>query len=75
MREIDMIFTPMVAQSSDEASLTMTARFAVCEGVEVLAAEEPPELPDPPPHADRSIAAMLSDNSLDESDIITLSMS
>jgi hypothetical protein len=75
MRAIDMIFTPMVAQSSDEASLTITARFAVAVGVDVLAAEEPPELPDPPPQADRSIAAMLSDNSRDESDIITLSMS
>jgi hypothetical protein len=37
---------------------------------------EPPELPDPPPpHASRSIAAMHSDNTRVELDIITHSMS
>jgi hypothetical protein len=75
MSAIDMILTPMVAQSSDEASLTITASFAVC-GVEVdVLVVEPPELSDPPPHADRSTAAMLSDNSRDELDIITHSLS
>jgi hypothetical protein len=66
----------MVAQSSDEASLTMTATFPVC-GVELdVLVVEPPELPDPPPpHADRSTAVMLSDNSRDELDIITRSPS
>jgi hypothetical protein len=74
MSAIDMIFTPMVAQSSDEASLTITGTFAVC-GVEVVVlVVEPPELSDPP-HADRSTAAMLSDNSRDELDIITHSLS
>ena len=44
---IDRTFTPMVAQSSDEASLTITARFAVCVGVEVVVpTAEPPELSD-----------------------------
>jgi hypothetical protein len=72
-----MIFTPMVAQSSDEASLTITARFAVCVEVEVgvLTAEPPEELSDPPPHAARRVAAMLSDNARVELDIITHSMS
>ena len=51
MSAIDMILTPMVAQSSEEASLTITARFAVCVVVEVdvLLTAEPPELSDPPP--------------------------
>jgi hypothetical protein len=70
MRAIDMILTPMVAQSSAEASLTITARFAVCVVVEVdvLMAAEPPELSDPLPQADKR-TAMLSDNSRDELDI------
>jgi hypothetical protein len=72
MSAIDMIFTPMVAQSSDEASLTITARFAVCVAVEVvvLAAEPPEELPDPPPQAARSMAALQSDSARVELDII-----
>ena len=76
MSAIDMIFTPMVAQSSDEASLTITARFAVCVGVEVVVPTgEPPELSEPPPHAASSVAAMQSDNARVELDIITHSMS
>jgi hypothetical protein len=67
----------MVALSSDEASLTITARFAVCVGVEVVVlTAELPELPDPPPpHAASSIAATQSDNARVELDIITHSMS
>src|SRR6202453_2384107 len=78
MRAIAMIFTPMIDKSSDEASLTITATLPVCGVVEVdvPAADEVAEPTDPPPpHADSSTAAMLSDNSRDELDIITLSMS
>jgi hypothetical protein len=65
----------MVAQSSDEASLTITARLPVCVvEVDVLVAAEPAELPEPPPHADSSTAAILSDSSRDELHIITLSL-
>ena len=77
MSAIDMILTPMVAQSSEEASLTITARFAVCVGVEdVVLTAEPPELSEPPPpHAASSVAAMASESARVGLDIITHSMS
>ncbi len=75
MSAIDTIFTPIVAQSSDEASLTITARFALCVvvEVEVLVSAGLPEPPDPP-QAVSSAAEMQSDSTRDELDIITVSM-
>jgi hypothetical protein len=68
-----MILMPIIAQSSDEASLTITARFALGV-VDVLPSAELPELPDPPPHAASSAAATPSDNTRDEFDIVTIFM-
>jgi hypothetical protein len=72
MSAIDRILTPIVAQSSDEASLTITARFVVGVDVEVVeTAAELPSEPPPPPQAARSVAAMPSDNARVGLDIIT----
>src|ERR1700677_2991571 len=57
MSAIDRILTPIVAQSSEDASLTMTARFALC-GVELCAgATDATEPPEPPPLQAARIAA------------------
>jgi len=54
---IDRIFTPIVAQSSEDASLTSTATFALCGADPCGAVIEEPE---PPPHAARIEAARLN---------------
>src|SRR5271166_1295493 len=66
---IDSTLTPIIDQSSVDASLNITATLAVCgvtgvDGFMLL----PPE---PPPHAAMSAAATLTDNSRDEVENIT----
>jgi hypothetical protein len=55
---IESIFTPIVAQSSLDASLTITGMLTVCgeEGGVIVLPLEPP----PPPHADMMAAVRLS---------------
>ena len=66
---IDSTLTPMVAQSSDDASLNSIETLPLC-GVELSVLLEPPLEP-PPPHAASSAAATLTDNSREDVGNIT----